>query len=854
MALPSGTRLGPYEVIGPLGAGGMGEVYRARDPRLSREVALKVLPGSVATDPSRLRRFELEARATGALNHPNILAVFDVGSHEGAPYVVSELLEGETLRERLDGGGLPLRKALDLAGQVAMGLAAAHEKGIVHRDLKPENVFITKGGRVKILDFGLAKLSGQREREPAGSESPTQTASGTDAGAVLGTVGYMSPEQVRGLPADARSDIFSFGAVLFEILTRRRAFRGETAAETMTAILREEPPSLEAIDPTLPPALDRVVKRCLEKRPEERFQSATDIAFAIEALSGVTARAPALTEPASRRIARSLGRALVALAIAVLAALAGWWLRQSPPLQYTQLTYRRGALWSARFAPDGQTIVYGAAWEGRPFELFSTRADSPLSRPLGITNADVFSISSAGEMAVVLEPTWQNTLPLGSLAHVPLAGGAPRVMLEDVSGADYAADGKQLAVTRRAQGGWRLEFPVGEVLYETAAYLALPAVSPRADLVAFGEWREPGVATVAIVDLSGRKRELASDLRLQQGPVWVKDGKELWCAVLESGSGSSGLYAMTTSGRKRLVATFPGAMQLVDVFRDGRALVTRAHYRGSVFARPPGSEREDDLSWLDGSNLADISSDGRTVVFSETLLGGGTHYSAYLRKTDGSPAVRLGDGRAYALSPDGKWVLATVSRARLEILLLPTGAGDPREIPSDVVDDFRGASFFPDSRRLVFAGNVRGQGPRLFSADVDGGAPQPIGPAGLELEYPLISPDGRSLAAVGAEGDVLLLPLGEGKPVPVSGAEPGEVPVQWSRDGRSLYVYRPDEIPARVFEVGITGGRRLLREISVADPTGLQGRMTVSMTSDARSYAYSFMRFTSDLFLVEGLR
>ncbi len=287
MALESGSRLGPYEVVGLLGSGGMGEVYRARDPRLGREVAIKVLPEEI-TEPGRLRRFEQEARAAGALNHPNILSVHDVGTHEGAPYVVSELLEGQTLRACLQGGALPLRKILDWALQIAHGLVAAHDKGVVHRDLKPENLFVTHDGRVKILDFGLAKLT-RPGPVSEGDEATTATRPGT----VLGTVGYMSPEQVRGLDADPRSDIFSFGTVVYEMLSGQRAFRGDSAVETMNGILKEGPPDLSGTGRGLSPGLARIVERCLEKQAGDRFQSAHDLALALEATSSGLSEAPA---------------------------------------------------------------------------------------------------------------------------------------------------------------------------------------------------------------------------------------------------------------------------------------------------------------------------------------------------------------------------------------------------------------------------------------------------------------------------------------------------------------------------------------------------------------------------------
>src|SRR5438477_4058724 len=321
MALLAGTRLGPYEILSPLGAGGMGEVYRARDNRLARDVAVKVLPADFSMEPDRLRRFEQEARAASALNHPNILTIHDIGTQDGAPYVVSELLEGETLRQRLSSGALASRKVLDYAAQLARGLAPAHEKGIVHRDLKPENLFVTKDGRVKILDFGLAKLTRPEAPSDPGTQART-VAHGTEPGVVMGTVGYMSPEQVRGEAADARSDIFSLGAVLYEMLTGNRAFRAASAVETLNAILKDDPSELSQTGHEVSPALERMTRRCLEKNREERFQSAGDLAFALEeAASSASspASAPLAVRPRTMPVSRP---AVVVIAVvALLAAL-----------------------------------------------------------------------------------------------------------------------------------------------------------------------------------------------------------------------------------------------------------------------------------------------------------------------------------------------------------------------------------------------------------------------------------------------------------------------------------------------------------------------------------------------------
>jgi len=450
MSLTPGTGIGPYEVVGTLGAGGMGEVYRARDTRLGRDVAIKVLPSQFSNDPERLRRFEQEARAAGSLNHPNILTIFDFGSYNGAPYVVSELLDGQTLRERLAGARLPERKAIDYAQQIAQGLTAAHERGIVHRDLKPENVFISSDDRAKILDFGLAKLTNR------GVPGETQTVMATmpsnretEAGVIVGTVGYMSPEQVRGERVDHRSDIFSFGAVLYEMVSGRRAFQADTAIETLNAILKDDPPALES-HPGVTPALGRLVEHCLEKNLLTRFQSARDLAFALHALAGSsTSAAPAPGRSDLRPTAHVWLR--VAVGLLIVMAVAAFFLgrrvgfaageRPIRPPDFKRVTFRAGAIHSAKFAPDGQTIFYSAKWEGETLEVFSTRSASPESRPLGLPNADVLAISSSGELAILLRPSSPAFLATGTLARMPISGGAPREMLENVSLADWAPDG-----------------------------------------------------------------------------------------------------------------------------------------------------------------------------------------------------------------------------------------------------------------------------------------------------------------------------------------------------------------------------------------------------------------------------
>src|SRR5271163_778102 len=414
MSLANGTKLGPYEIIAPIGAGGMGEVYRARDTRLGREVALKVLPESFSRDADRLRRFEQEARAVAALNHPNILAIHDIGEESGSPFIVSELLEGNSLRAELDQGPLPARKASDYAAQIAQGLAAAHDKNIVHRDLKPENIFLTKEGRVKILDFGLAKLAPAHgaKGDSSHSDGLTLTSSPTEAGVVMGTAGYMAPEQVRGSAVDSRTDIFAFGAVLYEMVSGQRAFRRDTAAETMTAILKEDPPELSDLAHPVSPGLERIVRRCLEKQPEQRFQSAKDLAFALEALSGTTSSGSTSRTGVNAAIAakpekpRWLGYLTAAALSVALGAAIVWYSRPapSPPAAFNRVSFHRGEVIDARFAPDGKTVIYSAKLNGGPLDTYIIREDYPEPTPAGLHGANLLAISRQGQMAVLVRP------------------------------------------------------------------------------------------------------------------------------------------------------------------------------------------------------------------------------------------------------------------------------------------------------------------------------------------------------------------------------------------------------------------------------------------------------------------
>jgi eukaryotic-like serine/threonine-protein kinase len=849
MPLASGTRIGPYEVLGPLGSGGMGEVYRARDSRLCRDVAVKTLPTSFAGDADRLRRFEQEARSTGLLNHPNILAVHDVGAHEGAPYVVSELLEGETLRERIGGTALPTRKAIDYAVQIARGLAAAHDKGIVHRDLKPENLFLTSDGRVKILDFGLAKLLAPDVHQE--SETIEKPAVGTDAGSVLGTVGYMSPEQVRARPVDHRSDIFSFGAVLYEMLSGNRAFRGNSAVETMNAILKEDPPALSETARQLPPALERIVAHCLEKSPEERFQSASDIAFDLEQLSGASASASALTGGPPRHWLRwALGALGVALLMAASYLAGGGGASEKPIVSFRRVTFQHGWARDARFGPDSRQIFYQAHWSGSAPDIYVTQAGTPESRALQVGALVLGGVSKRGDLLI-------GRLEHRALAQVPMGGGAPRDILTDARAADWGPDGESIAVIRAAGPGERLEYPIGKPLTE-AVSMKFPRVSPSGQMIAFsdhpfvGDYR----GDIAVVDLAGKKRTLSGNWADIRGLAWSPDGREVWFTAGREGSENS-LWAVTLEGALRQVFRAPGSLALQDLSADGRALLFVQRRRPAMFGWAPGDTKERDLTWLDYGIAGALSRDGKTLLFVEQGEGGGADYTTYVRSMNGGLPVRLGKGSAADLSHDGRLALVVDVTMPMQAVLLPTGAGAPRPLPRGPLVQIQGATFLPDGKRIVLCANEKDRPSRLYLQDIDGGDPRAISAEGVSAPWQLSTPstpDGALVVAVDVEGRLRFYPTAGGEPREVPGAQPGDAALIISDDGGHMWVAAPGDA-GRIFRIDLARGVRepwkvVAREGS--NPAAFVSNVTLS--ADGKSYAYTFRDDTSTLYLAEGLR
>jgi len=859
MQISPGSRLGPYEVSSLLGAGGMGEVYRARDTKLGRDVALKVLPAEVSSDPERRRRFEAEARSASALNHPNIVTVYDIGSSDSTIYVAMEMVEGKTLRELILSEPLPVRKLLEIGVQIAEGLAKAHAAGIVHRDLKPENLMVSRDGYVKILDFGLAKLVEPLSGTEDLSALPTMAAPATQPGTILGTVGYMSPEQASGGSMDFRSDQFAFGSILYEMAAGRRAFQRKTGAETLAAIIREEPEPVGQLNPNAPAPVRWIVERCLAKDPEERYASTKDLARDLRSvrdhLSETSGAGPAvaLAPVRFRRSAWLLPAALALVAGAALGIALGRAAANTKPdssVTFQRLTFQRGAILSARFAPDGQTIVYGASWDGHPVELFSTRPDSLESRSLGLPPADVLSISSAGEMALSLARHYVYGFEsMGTLARVALGGGTPREILENVQDADWSPVGSKLAVARRVGNLGRLENPIGKVIYQSSGWVSHVRFSPDGKLLAFLDHPQRGDDTAVVngVDTDGKPR--LEGPPATSGLSWSLQGEEVW-------STGARLQATSLSGRVRTVWAFPGDGSLEDIARDGRALFVRTTRRRETIGLAPGETAERNLTWLDWSNPRDISSGGGTLLFDEESNASTTgRYGIYLRKTNGSPAVLLGHGRSLGLSPDGRWVLAESEVASTQLLLLPTGAGEPKLLsPANVRCQW--GSWFPDGTRILVSGNEPGRGPRLYVREISSGQPRAVTPEGVSVvSGNAVSPDGKWIAATGPDRKVALYPTGPGKPQLIPGIAPEDLPVRWSADGRSLYVFRRSEAPARVFLVDLETGRRTLwRELSPPDLAGVIQVGPIVITPDGKSYVYSYRRILDDLYLAKGLR
>ena len=676
--------IGPYQILEEVGRGGMGVVYRARDSRLQRDVALKLLHGATAADPARLRRFLKEGRAAAALDHPNILAVHDIAIDSDPPYVVSELVDGGSLRTELNRRPIPIPRLLDIAIQIADALAAAHRANLVHRDLKPQNVMITRAGRVKIVDFGLAK---ELPVDQGGSESETLTT----AQMIVGTPSYMSPEQARGAAVDFRADVFSFGVVLYEMATARRAFERPSTIETLSAILHEEPPPIGELNRNVPVEVQRIVRRCMAKLPDDRYAATLDLLHDLRAAANATAE----TGPERPRQRGARTRlATAGLLSAVLAAtfFAGWSVPRSAPVggtgvaeppSWRRLTFRQGYVHAARFTSDAQNILYSAAWDGGRVATFSLNTQGPESRPLDLPPAGLLSVSRSGQLALSLgcQYIFANGGCAGTLAQVPASGGAPRPLTDEVRSADWGPD-ESLATATLVGEAVRVEYPAGTVLSNRGG--GHVRVSADGRRVAWTETDsttgvQSGTLNIVVRDERGT-RTLSQGWMFVSGLAWAPDGMALYVSGFGTESHDDAAVRVSLDGVAQIVLRGLRRLRLLDTAANGRMLVDRSIQgsRLTLHPRDPG-ESSRDLTWLSDSVLDALSADGELALFTVRVRSfelGAPLYPIYIRPTSGGAPTLLGTGYGLAISPDKRWALTRTRPATGEPVPDPLPARD----------------------------------------------------------------------------------------------------------------------------------------------------------------------------------
>jgi len=862
MAIQSGSHLGHYEIVAAIGAGGMGEVYRARDGKLGRDVALKVLPEAFARDAERMARFQREAKVLASLNHPNIAAIYGFEDSNGAHALVMELVEGPTLADRIKQGPIPIDEALRIAKQICEALEYAHERGIVHRDLKPANIKVTSDDAVKVLDFGLAKAIEGDSSSVDISSSPTMSRLATMQGVLLGTAAYMSPEQAKAKPVDRRTDIWAFGCVLYEMLTGKRAFDGDTVTDTLAAVIKEEPDWSRLPDET-PMRVRLALRRCLQKDVKQRLRDIGDARISLdEVLSGEpelvllapTTKSGSFSRRAIFSVIGTTGLVIVGIA-AYFGGRTGT-MRQQP--SYQQLTFDRGTIYQARFAADGQTVFYSAAWNGQPTAIYSVSPSAPESRAVGLNDSSLFGVS-ASQIAVSIgcKIIFPGTCE-GTLATVPITGGAPREIADHVVSADWTPDGSELAAIRDENGQFQVEFPLGKVIYRSQTWLDFLRVAPHGDDVAFAEYSTDATdaGSAVILDANGRQLARSGQFNSVEGLAWRPTGDQIWFAATKASGWADSIHALTITGKDHVVLTIPDVLRVDDISSEGHVLVSQDQWRTGIQYSDAKNARERDFSWLDGALVTDLSKDGQEVAFINNQEAAGIESLVYIRKTDDASAVKLGIGSFPAISPDGKWALVNAVDPQ-HLALLPTGIGSARSLSPYSLQQFQWQGWMPDGKSVYFAGND-GHDWRIYVQGLNGGTPRAVTPAISinAVQYPsgLVSPDGKFVFARDLNGQGALYPLEGGQPRPVLGLLPDDIWANWSSDGKSIYVYQDQRIRAQVFRLELsTGKRQLVRVVAPPDNAGLTGIIAFRITPDGNAYAYSYGRALSALYLVKGL-
>jgi serine/threonine protein kinase len=774
-----------------------------------------------------------------------------------------ECLEGESLAERLRKRPLSLKETLTIGIEVCEALEAAQKAGIVHRDLKPANIMLTKNG-AKLMDFGLAKPTapglGSSASAPLLSAAKTMSEATplsplTSAGMVIGTIQYMAPEQIEGKEADARSDLFALGSVLYESATGKRPFEGKSQISVASAILEKVPEPMRTLKPLTPTAFERVVSSCLAKDPDDRFQNAHDVRLDLEwiaeELPQLTAQHPTQVEKSRFKILPwAITAAVVLLALGAVSLMR----RQKPAPRYTSVSFREGTLSGARFSHDGQTIVLSGRWEGEPAQMSVTRVGSPESRSLGIPLAEVASISSSDELAIFLGCEENFFLNCGgTLATVSLAGGSPRTLAEHVAQADWHPDGKRLIISVTSPDGPRLEFPPGHVLYQQkAGWFGHPRFSPDGSMIAFENHSIAGNddGQVELLDMNGKHTILFKASSLE-GLAWSPDGKELWFAATDSGGWADTLYAFRPGGKARVVLTSP-SIRLYDISKDGLVLLSHETWRRQLRGFFPGDKSDHPYSWDDDTQPTALSTDGRLISFYEAgeLYALAGDFQSYYRPTDGSPAVRLGVG-VPAISPDGKWVVlgSNQSNPKRPLQLQPLGPGGPRDLATPGLVAFDRIRWSDDGRQIVYEAQSEQGGWNAYRQAVASGPPVVL-MTNVRNSYPAVSPDGK-MAALHKERDgIYLCSADGGQPVKLKAASDEELPVRFAEGGKSLLAADPTgrEIVLTLINLA-SGQRQLWKRI---DSESRADQVFVA-TPDLKYYAYPFPRYSSVLYTVENL-
>ncbi len=829
-----------YRLERELGQGGMATVYLAHDLKHGRKVAIKVLRPELAAVIGA-ERFLREIQTIANLQHPHILGLIDSGEVNGTAYYVMPYVDGESLRDRLHREKqLPVTEAVRLATEVAAALDYAHRHGVIHRDIKPENILLHDGAAL-VADFGIALAASK-----AGGSRMTET------GMSLGTPTYMSPEQAMGeREITARSDVYALGCVTYEMLIGDPPFTGSTAQAIVAKVMTADPAPLTAQRRSVSPQVEAAVLTALEKLPADRFGTPAAFATALNARSDVPL---VRSVPAGPRAPRSV---IVAgsLVLVALGFLAGRWVagRSEPAgLTFLQRSFRDEAIYNARFAPDGKTIVYSSAAETSAPELFVIRPDYPAPTALGLTGTHLLSVSSKGELAVLVRAEFvRHRLFLGTLARVPLAGGAPRELLDSVREGDWSPDGTELAIIHDVSGRDRLEFPIGKVLYEGSGYLSDPRVSPDGRHVAFAEhpfrWDDRG--TVKIVDRAGKPTAVTRDFISIEGLAWLPRGDEL----LFSAYDNSGyvVRAISLGGRMRVAVTGAGNLTAQDVSRSGQVLLTRDDAPYRLMLRGPGASRELDVSWLDASLAPKLSRDGSLLAFTNGGTDASANYDVMLRKTGGGEVARLGEGESAAFSPDGKWLLAFVPSTPPRLVLYPTRTGAERRIAIDPFESIGSADWFPDGRSILFCGNRVGEASRCYVQPLAGGAARAVTPAGTGAGF--VSPDGKEVVAFSQSVGQRRYPVAGGSGSEIPGLSFNDQVVRWSTDGRALIV---GGVTSRTVDrVDLATGRREPLEALGSESPGGRRRLTFfAMADDPHVYAYVAATYLSEIFTVDGVR